>query len=38
MTAAFAHVYTVADGRITKFQQFADTHKIALAMTEGDRV
>jgi ketosteroid isomerase-like protein len=31
MTAAFAHVYRVQDGRITKFQQFTDTLKVAEA-------
>jgi uncharacterized protein len=32
MTAAFAHVYRVRNGRITKFQQFTDTAKVAEAM------
>ncbi len=34
MTAAFAHVYTLEEGRIVKFQQYADTRKIAGAMSE----
>lgn len=32
MTAAFAHVYDVADGRITRFRQYTDTARIAAAM------
>jgi len=32
MTAAFAHVYTLLDGRVVKFQQFADTRQVAAAM------
>lgn len=31
MEAAFAHVYTVQDGRIVKFRQYTDTLKIAEA-------
>jgi uncharacterized protein len=30
--AAFAHVYRLQDGRITKFQQYVDTVKVAEAM------
>jgi hypothetical protein len=32
MTAAFAHVYDVRDGRITRFRQFTDTAMIRAAM------
>jgi|GEM_PF-777124 len=32
MTAAFIHIYSVADGRITRFQQYTDTRAIGLAM------
>lgn len=32
--AAFAHVYEVRAGRITRFRQFTDTAKIRDAMTE----
>ncbi len=32
MTAAFIHLYTVANGRITMFKQYADTRAIGLAM------
>jgi uncharacterized protein len=32
MTAAFAHVYWLKDGRITRFEQFTDTRMIAAAM------
>lgn len=32
MQAAFAHIYRVTSGRITKFQQFTDTAMIAEAM------
>ncbi|MGH9945045.1 MAG: nuclear transport factor 2 family protein [Pyrinomonadaceae bacterium] len=31
VTAAFAHVYWIRDGRIYKFQQFTDTLKVAEA-------
>lgn len=31
MEAAFAHVYTVQDGRIVKFRQYTDTLKVAEA-------
>lgn len=31
--AAFAHVYEVREGRITRFRQFTDTAKIRDAMT-----
>lgn len=33
MRAAFAHVYRVESGRITRFQQFADTHQVRTAMS-----
>ena len=36
MKAAFAHVYTLADGRVVKFQQFADTRIIAAATLATD--
>ncbi len=32
MRAEFAHVYWVVDGRITRFQQYADTRMVASAM------
>jgi ketosteroid isomerase-like protein len=32
MTAAFAHVYTLKKNRITRSQQYTDTHTIAAAM------
>ena len=32
MTAAFAHVYRLRNGRVVRFQQFADTAKVAEAM------
>ncbi len=32
MTAAFAHVYHVQDGRIVRFRQFTDTLKVREAM------
>ena len=32
--AAFAHVYEVSEGRITRFRQFTDTAMIHDAMTE----
>ena len=32
LDAAFAHVWTVEDGRIVKFVQYADTHKWREAM------
>lgn len=32
LDAAFAHVWTVADGRIVKFVQYADTHLFREAM------
>ncbi len=31
MTAVFAHVYDVADGRITRFRQFTDTYELVKA-------
>ena len=33
MRAAFAHVYRVDSGRVTRFQQFADTHQVRAAMS-----
>ncbi|HKI03266.1 MAG TPA: nuclear transport factor 2 family protein [Thermoanaerobaculia bacterium] len=33
MTAAFAHVYTLRGGRIVRFEQYADTVKVAEACT-----
>ena len=33
MTAVFAHVYTVAGGRITRFEQVTDTAEIVAATT-----
>ena len=32
MFAVFAHVYDVADGKVTRFRQFADTQPMAAAM------
>jgi uncharacterized protein len=32
MTAAFAHVYTLKNNRITRFHQYTDTHVIVSAM------
>ena len=32
MSAVFAHVYDVADGKVTRFRQFADTQPMADAM------
>ena len=32
MSAAFAHVWTVRDGRIVRFRQYADTRKMAEAL------
>lgn len=32
MSAAFAHVWTVRDGKVTKLRQYADTRKIAEAL------
>lgn len=32
MHAAFAHVYRVEAGRITRFQQFTDTHAVRSAL------
>ncbi len=32
MTAAFAHVYYLKDGRITRFEQYTDTRMVASAM------
>src|SRR5918993_2219552 len=32
MTAAFAHVYDVRDGRITRFRQFTDTAMLRAVM------
>ncbi len=34
MTASFAHVYRVHNGRITRFDQYTDTLKIAEAMKD----
>ena len=34
MRAAFAHVYTLRDGRIVRFEQYADTAKVAAACVE----
>lgn len=34
MTAAFAHVYRVADGRIARFEQFTDTWMVREAAGE----
>ena len=31
MTAVFAHVYNVANGRIVRFRQFTDTHELVKA-------
>ena len=31
MTAVFAHIYDVHDGRITRFRQYTDTHEIVSA-------
>jgi ketosteroid isomerase-like protein len=31
MTAAFAHVYWLCDGRVVRFEQYADTAKVAEA-------
>ncbi len=31
MTAVFAHVYIVANGRIVRFRQFTDTHELVKA-------
>ena len=31
MTAAFAHVYWLCDGRVVRFEQYADTVKVAEA-------
>jgi ketosteroid isomerase-like protein len=31
MRAAFAHVYTLRGGRIVRFEQYADTAKVAEA-------
>ncbi len=31
MTAVFAHVYIVANGRIVRFRQFTDTHQLVKA-------
>lgn len=33
MTAAFAHLYDVRDGRITRFRQYTDTAMVRDAMT-----
>lgn len=32
MTAAFAHVYWLQDGRVVRFEQYADTLKVAEAV------
>jgi ketosteroid isomerase-like protein len=32
MSAAFAHVYDLRDGRITRFRQFTDTAMLRAAM------
>ena len=34
MTAAFAHVYRIREGKIVKFEQYTDTLKIAEAMKD----
>lgn len=34
MRAAFAHVYSLRDGRIVRFEQYADTAKVAAACAE----
>ena len=36
MTAAFAHVYDVRDGRITRFRQYTDTAVIRDAMSRSE--
>lgn len=33
--AGFAHVYTIADGRVVRFEQFTDTAVVAEAMRAG---
>jgi ketosteroid isomerase-like protein len=33
MQASFAHLYTVQAGRITRMQQYVDSHMVRLAMT-----
>jgi ketosteroid isomerase-like protein len=35
MTAAFAHVYWLCDGRVVRFEQYADTAKVAEACVDG---
>jgi uncharacterized protein len=35
MTAAFAHVYWLCDGRVVRFEQYADTAKVAAACVDG---
>ncbi|MEE8104816.1 MAG: nuclear transport factor 2 family protein [Planctomycetota bacterium] len=35
MTAVFAHVYEVDDGRITRFRQYTDTAEMVRAMGSG---
>jgi ketosteroid isomerase-like protein len=35
MTAAFAHVYWLYDGRVVRFEQYADTAKVAAACGDG---
>ena len=37
MTAVFAHVYDVHDGRIVRFRQFTDTWPMLAAIHEGVR-
>ncbi len=34
MTAAFAHVYWLCDGRVVRFEQYADTAKVAAACVD----
>ena len=34
MTAAFAHVYWLRDGRVVRFEQYADTAKVVEACVE----
>ena len=36
MEAAFAHVYDVSEGRITRLRQIADTYPMVLASVERD--
>jgi ketosteroid isomerase-like protein len=34
VTAAFAHVWTVKDGKVTRLRQYADTVQLARALTD----